>query len=364
MTDREMLYSLAHLGFLTADRFERMLKREGSISAVYYMEEKGLQAYGCFSQKQCGAWKAMRENREKFRDQYHSEEERGIRFITGMDKEYPEKLKAYPGQPYGLFVRGRLPDEKKPAAAIVGARKCSPYGKAMAAKFGRELAECGVQVISGAAAGIDGISQREALNAGGKSFGVLGCGVDVVYPQENIHLYDELVRSGGLISEYPAGRPPLAVQFPARNRIISGLADCLIVVEARKKSGTLITTDFALDQGKTIGAVPGRVGDALSEGCNRLIQSGAFLVQETEDILNILGIFHELSEKKQKNPLDSLADSEKKVYSCLGFMPKHLEELPKETGLSLPQVMEALLELELKELAARAGVNEYVKRTV
>lgn len=362
VTEKEMLYSLSHLGFLTADKFDRMLLEEGSVSAVYNIEEKGLRRAGCFTEEQIRKWKVMQKNREKLCEQFHREMEQGIRFITRQDDDYPEKLKPHQGQPYGIYVKGKLPEQDIPAVAIVGARRCSSYGKMLAEKFGRELAQEGVQVISGAASGIDGISQWAALQAGGTSFGILGSGVDVVYPPENGKLYAALAEKGGLISEYPPGRPPLGIQFPARNRIISGLSDCLVVVEARKRSGTLITTDFALEQGKDIGAVPGRVGDGLSEGCNRLIQTGAFLVQETEDILNILGKFGEVREKIQKNPFESLADLEKTVYSCLDLVPKHLEELVNMTGEKLPQVMEALLELELKGFIVRAGVNEYVKR--
>jgi len=362
MTEKEMLYGLSHLNFLTADKFDRMLEVEGSIEAVYNIEEMGLKRVGCFSEAQIARWKTMQMNREKLEEQYHREEADGIRFITRWENEYPEKLKNYPGQPYGIYVRGKLPDERETSVAIVGARNCSSYGKTMAAKFGRELAEAGVQIISGAAAGVDGISQWAAVQAGGESFGVLGSGVDIVYPPENEALFGALIRQGGLISEYPAGRPPLAIQFPARNRIISGLADCLVVVEARKKSGTLITTDFALEQGKDIGAVPGRVGDSLSEGCNRLIQTGAHLILDTEDIMNILGKFGEKRKKIKKNPLDSLADLEKTVYSCLDLVPKHLEVIISEAECPPPQVMEALLTLELKGVIVRAGVNEYVKR--
>ncbi|MBQ8812941.1 MAG: DNA-processing protein DprA [Lachnospiraceae bacterium] len=362
MTEKEMLYSLSHLSFLTADKFDRMLEVEGSIAAIYNIEETGLQRVGCFSGEQIRKWKTMQKNWAGFREQYHREEAAGIRFITRWDEDYPEKLRLYSGQPYGIYVRGKLPDPDQLSVAIVGARKCSSYGRALAEKFGRELAEAGVQIISGAAAGIDGISQWAALQAGGASFGVLGSGVDIVYPPENAGLFSALLEKGGLISEYPVGRPPLAIQFPPRNRIISGLADCLVVVEARKKSGTLITTDYALEQGKDIGAVPGRVGDGLSEGCNRLIQSGAFLVQDTEDILNILGKFGEISKKIEKKTRESLASLEKTVYSCLGLVPKHLEQIVLEAGVSLPQAMEALLTLELKGVIVRAGVNEYVKR--
>lgn len=361
MTERQMLYGLSRLSFLTANRFETMLETEGSIEGVFNIEEKRLELYG-FSEKHIEKWRELRCRQGQLATTYHREAGLGIRFISRVDADFPEKLKPYPGCPIGLYVRGRLPNPKRPAVAVVGARNCSSYGKQLAKQFGRELAMAGVQVISGAAAGIDGISQMAALEAGGQSFGVLGCGVDVVYPPENGLLYAELIEKGGLISEYAPGRPPLSCQFPPRNRIISGLCDCLIVVEARKKSGTLITTDFALEQGKYIGAVPGRIGDRLSEGCNQLIQTGAFLIQNTEEILNILGINSKTNEKIMKNPAESLASSEKTVYSCLGLLPKHLEQIVEECSLSLPQVTEILLTLELNGLADRVGANEYVKK--
>ena len=361
MTERQMLYGLSRLSFLTANKFERLLGTEGSIEGVFNIEEKRLRQFG-FSEKEIGAWGELRHRQGQLSTTYHREAGQGIRFISRVDKDFPEKLKPYPGQPIGLYVRGRLPDPDRPAVAVVGARNCSSYGKQLAAQFGRELAEAGVQVISGVAAGIDGISQMAALEAGGESFGILGCGIDVIYPPENEAIYTKLVKNGGLISEYAPGRPPLSYQFPPRNRIISGLCDCLVVVEARKKSGTLITTDFALEQGKYIGAVPGRVGDRLSEGCNQLIQTGAFLIQNTEEILNILGIYSKTNEKNVKNPEKRLASLEKTVYSCLGLLPKHLEQIVEETLLSLPQVTEILLTLELDGLVSRVGVNEYVKK--
>lgn len=361
MTERQMLYGLSRLSFLTANRFEALLEAEGSIEGVYNIEEKRLAQYG-FSEGHIEKWRELRHRQGQLSKTYHREVGQGIRFISRVDADFPEKLNPYPGCPLGLYVKGRLPDPEKPAVAVVGARNCSSYGRALAGQFGRELAEAGVQVISGMASGIDGISQSAALNAGGASFGVLGCGVDVIYPPENGLLYAELAEKGGLISEYAPGRPPLSYQFPPRNRIISGLCDCLIVVEARRKSGTLITTDFALEQGKYIGAVPGRIGDSLSEGCNQLIQTGAFLIQNTEDILNILGIYSKTNEKNMKNPAESLASLEKTVYSCLGLLPKHLEQIVEEASLSMPQVMEILLTLELNGLAGRVGVNEYVKK--
>lgn len=211
-----------------------------------------------------------------------------IRKITRAMAEYPGRLREIPDPPACLYVKGRLPDDWRPSAAVIGARDCSAYGKSVALRLGKRLGEAGVQVVSGMARGIDGFSQEAALDAGGTSFGVLGCGVDICYPARNRGLYEKLCAGGGIVSEYEPGTPPKAWHFPPRNRIVSGLADVVIVVEARAKSGTLITVDMALEQGKEVYAVPGRVTDSLSVGCNQLIKLGAGLLLDTEEFLEEL----------------------------------------------------------------------------
>lgn len=197
-----------------------------------------------------------------------------IRLIVWSDPEYPNRLKLLNRMPYGLYVKGRLPREDALTVSIIGARRCTPYGEEMAIAFAEKLALGGAQIISGMARGIDGAAQRAALEAGADSFGILGCGVDVCYPKENQGLYLDLQNRGGILSEQPPGVPPLREYFPARNRLISGLADVILVMEAREKSGSLITAGFALEQGKDIYALPGPVTSALSRGCNELINDG------------------------------------------------------------------------------------------
>ncbi len=215
-------------------------------------------------------------------------DDRGIRVVPRIDPDFPDKLKNIPQAPFAIYVKGRLPDPRIPSVAIIGARMCSEYGRFMARQFGQGLAMSGVQVISGMARGIDGIAQGAAVAAGGSSFAVLGCGVDVCYPEENISIYDSLLESGGVISEFPPGTQPLANFFPMRNRIISALADIVLVVEARQKSGTSITVDTALEQGREVLAIPGRVTDRLSDGCNYLISQGAGVAVSVEDVLDRL----------------------------------------------------------------------------
>lgn len=214
--------------------------------------------------------------------------QKGIDFIPFTSSEYPERLRYIPDPPFCLYVKGKLPDEQKPAVAIIGARACSEYGKMVAAMFGKRLGGMGIQIISGMARGVDGIAQRGALDVGGETFAVLGCGVDICYPPENVSLYRDIPMHGGIMSEYPPGMEAQSSLFPQRNRIISGLADLLLVVEARKRSGTYITVTQALEQGKEVYVVPGRITDALSEGCNYLITQGAGAAISPESIIEEL----------------------------------------------------------------------------
>ncbi len=234
--------------------------------------------------------KSLQESRYSwnFEKEIRALEDKKIRFISRLDPDFPDKLKYIPDPPFSIYVKGKLPDPEVPSVAIIGARMCSDYGRYMARQFGRGLAMSGVQVISGMARGIDGIAQHAALSAGGKSFGILGCGVDICYPEENRDVYNMLPDNGGLISEFPPGMEPLANFFPMRNRIISALSDVLLVVEARQKSGTSITVDTALEQGREVLAIPGRVTDRLSDGCNYLISQGAGVAISLEDVLDRL----------------------------------------------------------------------------
>lgn len=219
-----------------------------------------------------------------------------VGFLTPFDEGYPRKLKEIPDAPGGIYVVGRLPGEEL-SVAVIGARDCSDYGRYVAEKLGSFLGENGVTVISGMARGIDGISQSAALEAGGNSCGVLGCGVDICYPARNRPLYELLLQKGSLVSEYPPGTPARPMNFPARNRIVSGLADAVIVVEARNRSGTLITVDMALEQGKEVYVVPGRITDRLSDGCNRLLKQGANVLLSPTDFLEEL---QELAERNRE----------------------------------------------------------------
>ena len=194
-----------------------------------------------------------------------------IKIYKKTEEGYPKTLLQLPDAPSRLYVLGELPDPMRPAIAIVGARNCSSYGKNMAYEYARILTQRGIQVISGLARGVDAAAHAGALAAGGKTYGVMGCGVDFCYPTSSRKLYHVMQQQGGILSEFAPGTPPLSYHFPLRNRIISGLSGAILVVEAKEKSGSLITADAALEQGRTVFALPGRAGDLLSEGCNRWV---------------------------------------------------------------------------------------------
>lgn len=295
-------------------------------------------------------------------DQFHKLRQRNIYFVTRAQKEFPERLKEIPDGPDWLFYRGNLPDENLPSVAIIGARECSVYGRAVAEMLALELAGAGVQVISGMARGIDGYAQRAALKQG-RSFAVLGNGVDICYPMENYSLYEQLPAKGGLISEYAPGSKGIAWHFPCRNRIISGLSDALIVVEARRKSGTLITVEHALAQGREVFAVPGRIGEELSEGCNDLIAQGAMVVTDTAGVLEVLArrYHYENNQKKIIKNKFYLEQPEKMVYANLRLEPKHVEELLGDLDYSLPELAALLFSMEQKGVIYSPAQNYYAR---
>lgn len=338
----------------------RMLRTAGSAEELYRMPEKQLLLLPGLTEKQV---KAVLESRKRdYETPFGRLAEQGIAFLSREEPEFPEKLKQIPDAPYSLYVKGALPEPAGKAVAVVGARRCSAYGSAVAQKLGKRLAECHAAVISGMAQGIDGESHWGALKGGGRTYAVLGCGVDVCYPRCQAKLYDNILNGGGIISEYPPGTKPLPQLFPARNRIISGLSDVVVVVEAKSRSGSLITADYALEQGKDIYAVPGRLYDPLSAGCNALIRQGAGMISDVEDFLTELELCMDFGGKQKNLRKLSLAKDESLVYSCLSLQPKGIEELLEETGLGLPQTAGILAGMVQKGFITETVKNYYIKR--
>lgn len=284
-----------------------------------------------------------------------------IQCIDKNSISYPKRLKELSRMPEKIYVKGTIPDDNGPSAAIVGARMCSAYGRIQAFKYSKTLSECGVQIVSGLAYGIDTEAHLGALEGKKPTYAVLGSGLDICYPSRNRKLYERILRDGGgIISEYPEGVPVKKYHFPERNRIISGLSDMVLVVEAKDKSGSLITAQYALDQGKTVYAIPGSVQEDLSRGCHRLIYDGAGIAYEPEVLLEEWGISSENMKKREKRKI-GLASDLKLVYSCLDLRPKNTEFIIDRTGFSPEKVSNLLMELELLGLAREAGRHYYIK---
>ena len=301
-------------------------------------------------------------------EEYYRMQESGISYVNHTDDDFPPKLAAIPSPPYGLFVKGALPDRLTASVAIVGARECSEYGRLMAEFFGDRLAREGVQIISGMAWGIDGIAQEAALNAGGRSYAVLGCGVDITYPTKNRRLYQRLCENGnGLISEYAPQTAAEARRFPPRNRIISGLCDVLIVVEARAKSGTLITADMAIDQGRTVMVVPGRLTDNLSAGCINLLYHGALPATGLGAVLDQLGIGRQmkLSDLKCPAPVKDdtgIPEEMKHVLDVMKIEPQSIGRIARCAKMTPETTMMILTRLEIEGLVREISPGYYIRQ--
>lgn len=296
-----------------------------------------------------------------------------IRFCSCDMPGYPASLKNIPDPPYGLYYLGELPKNDRFCVGIVGARMCTEYGRKIATELGRRLGAAGFSVISGMAAGVDSASHAGALMAAGKTYAVLGCGCDICYPSSSRNLYRQIPEEGGVISEYMPQTRPLPIFFPERNRIISGFSDVLVVVEAREKSGSLITVDCALEQGRDIYAVPGRIGDQTSRGCHRLIDQGASILYDPDRFVEEMRQKAAMKSKWTESiPSDengypqkmALEKEEQLVYSCLDLHPKNVFILLEETGLALDVLLSVLSHLSKLGLAEEVQRNAYIKTFV
>jgi len=275
---------------------------------------------------------------------------RGFRWIARSDPAFPSRLRSIHDPPPGLFLRGDALLEllERPSIAVVGARACSSYGASVATSLGRELAAAGVVVISGLARGIDAAAHRGALEAG-TTVAVLGCGIDRDYPRAHAPLAAQIAGTGLIVSEYPPGVEPAPWRFPARNRIVAGLSGATVVVEARERSGALITADLALDEGREVLAVPGEITSQLSKGTNALLRLGATPVTCAADVLNAIGI-----EPAPPPEPPALGAPAAQVRAVVADAPVAADELIRRTGLGAGELAAALAELELLGLVTQA----------
>lgn len=383
MEERAYQYWLHNLPGIGDKTIEMLLKTFGSAGQIYYagtdalkraVKEKRAEKIESFSR----TWDVEK--------RYEELERRKILFVPRDDERYPERLRKMEHPPYAIYCLGSLPLEQAPSAAVIGARECSEYGSHMAHAFAGKMAEAGVMVVSGMARGIDGIAQKAALLNGGRTYAVLGSGVDVCYPASNRELYQEILDTGGgILSPFPPGSPPLKQQFPERNRIVAGLSDVILVVEARLKSGTWITVDMALEQGKSVYAVPGRLTDRLSDGCNFLIRQGAGIALTPEDILAELAVLQNregmkcrdsINDRKKIRNQKAVKDREEmpavkagisdELLPFLDAYPRSADEIldamrKKGKAVELPRLLEGLIGLCIENKAKQVCGSYFVK---
>ena len=353
------MYWLSTLYMLGSRRQNLLLEHFGSAQGAFDATAEALRAVSGLTENHI---RIIQKNRDPALVQYGLEvlEQMGISFTYRGQADYPEVLKEIPDAPVGLFYLGGLPGNILPRAAIIGSRKCSEYGLSTARRFSAALAKRGVVIVSGMARGIDSMAHKGALESGGLTIAVLGCGVDICYPPENHALRDKIAQSGCVLSEYPPGVYPHPTYFPARNRIISGLSEVVIVVEAGKRSGTSITVNQALDQGKKVMAVPGNITNKYSVGTNNLIKDGAEPACSYEDVLFMLGMPPAGKEKIEESR-PHIASDEKLVYDVLAFEPYSLDEIMLRTKSQPQTIQHTLTMLEIKGYAKKLPGMRYVK---
>lgn len=349
--------------------FRKLVEEFGSVSKVWEAGKRGLPRLAKLKKIAANVPRDL--GSEKFFEQAAEEIEtarrEGVDIVTFFDAWYPADLKEIFDPPLLLYVQGGLPEETRLKIAIVGSRDASLYGARMARTIARDLAAAGAVVVSGMARGIDSEAHEGALEADGVTIAVLGGGLARPYPPENRKLAARIAKKGAVISEYPMRQFPEPGNFPVRNRIISGLSRAVVVVEAREKSGALITVDSALDQGRDVFAVPGNADSAKSKGTNRLLKQGAKLAESAEDILEELGLNknrapHAAISGKENPGAENLTEAERSILSFFDLEPVSADELVEKSGLAASRVVGALLSLEMKRQVRKEPGNFFVRR--
>ena len=351
-----------------ARTFHRLIKRFGSPDHVFAARRSHLEQVPGLQKGSIEVIRSLeaRKTAEKEMTRLRSH---GIHLIQWGTEEYPAYLANISDPPPLLYLKGTLSQEDERAVAVVGSRQASPYGLSVCKKLCRELAWQGWTVVSGMARGIDSAAHRGALDGGGRTLAVWGTGMDVVYPRENQQLARQIASSGGVISEFPLGTPPEPGNFPARNRLISGLALGVVVVEATAKSGSLITARMALEQGRLVFAVPGPIDRPGVEGTHRLIKEGAKLVERAEDIIEELlpmvdRRLHVDTVDLRGLPtgkLPELNDEERQLWDMLGMDPLHIDAIARQLDISISQTAELLLRLEIRGVVKQLPGTFFVR---
>lgn len=358
--DRKYWYWINNIEGIGNVKIRTLLEQMETPEQIFFANRKELGLFPVLTEKDIENILSERIRTKVLKD-YEESLQGPTKFVFPDEPDYPSNLLEIYDKPFVLYYRGKLPAANRLKVAIVGSRKCSEYGRHVAMELGRILAKAGADVISGLALGIDSEAHRGVVLSQGRTFGVLAGGVDKCYPTQNYNLYMDIMKDGGILSEYPDKTITAPGMFPLRNRIISGLADVVIVVEAGIKSGSLITANMALEQNRTVYAVPGRIGDPLAQGCNELIAAGAMVITDFNILLEELGLAQN-NEKVTNIENLPIAREEKMLYILLlDFTPKSLDTLLNESGLQLEQVIKGLISLELMGYIKEISKNFYVR---
>lgn len=350
--------ALSRVGGIGAVRFRTLLAAFGSIEAAWHAAPDSLRDSGIGP----AAVAALVDGRRRIEPDLESARvvEAGFEALTWLDEGYPERLREIAQPPPVLYAKGTIEARDRWAVAVVGTRKPTAYGISAARDLGRILGANGVLVVSGMARGIDAVAHLAALESGGRTVAVLGSGLDQVYPPEHRSLASRIQSNGAVVSDYPLGTKPDAANFPPRNRIISGLAAAVVVVEAGEGSGALITADFGAEQGREVFAVPGSIYSRSSRGCHRLIENGARPLIAFEDVLEALNMEAAVMAAHQPERLPE-DETERTVIRCLSAEPVHVDELHALSGLPVATLTATLAMLELKGFARQVGGMHYVR---
>jgi DNA processing protein len=338
-------------------RFRALLEAFGDAESAWHASPRAL--------REAGLSAKLVENLVLVRSQVSLEQvwkdirAKDIEVLTWDDEVYPRRLKEIDQPPPILYVRGDLEPDDEWAVAIVGTRRVTAYGRQVTQEVAGLLARNGVTVISGMARGVDSVAHQAALNAGGRTIAVLGSGVDRIYPPENRRLAEQIIQKGAIISDYPPGTPPEGSNFPPRNRIISGLSLGVVIVEAGKTSGALITANFAVDQGREVFAVPGNILAPQSKGTNRLIQDGAHPLLDPQDVLEMLNLTM-VTEHRAARVAIPADETEAQLYQALSLEPMHVDEIRAQTNMPIETVSATLAMMELKGMVRQVGGMQYV----
>jgi len=365
LTEFEALLRLHMTRGIGTRTYQALIERFGSSEAILNAPRAELEAVAGIGPKLATAVIETSRNID-IDSEINLAKEKNVQIIPCTSDQYPKHLKAIYDPPLVLYVKGSILETDVIALAIVGARRCTYYGLSQAERFSRLLAQKGFCIVSGMARGIDAAAHRGAINSNGRTIAVLGCGLGVIYPRENIELAEQITQHGAIVSELPMNTPPDFRNFPPRNRLISGLSLGVLVVESLLNSGSLITAQWALEQGKEVFAIPGNIDNIYSRGTHKLIKEGAKLVEDVTDVIQELGPVAEslnTSDTQMTNDPRSLSlnSQEKKIFSLLSSNPKDIDEIIQLAGLPTSVVTSTLMILEIKKLVKQLSGKRFVK---